>query len=129
MDCTTSATGLPCSPARLPGSPAGLFLAHLDPESIRWADGSSAARPVLAALRAVGFTYDARHHRLALRGPCTVHLPFRHLGADPMPGPTTPASPPLPRTTAGFLSVRSVSCAVALVEFTPGRLAYAQWFR
>jgi SAM-dependent methyltransferase len=74
-------------------TPHGLFIAHLDPDSIRWADGASAARPVLAALRAAGFTYHARHHRLTLRGPRTVRLPFHHLGADPDAGPNYTGQP------------------------------------
>ncbi|MER6203040.1 class I SAM-dependent methyltransferase [Streptomyces sp. NPDC001586] len=37
--------------------------------------------------------YSARHHRLALRGPRTVRLPFRYLGADPAAGPNYTGQP------------------------------------
>jgi SAM-dependent methyltransferase len=74
-------------------SAEGLLVAHFDPGSIRWADGRSAARPAVAALRAAGFTYTPRHHRLALHGPRTVRLPFRHLGADPRAGPNYTGQP------------------------------------
>ncbi|MFF4234201.1 class I SAM-dependent methyltransferase [Streptomyces sp. NPDC001820] len=86
-------------------TPQGLLIAHLDPYSIRRADGRSASRPALAALRAAGFTYSARHHRLTLRGPRRAHLPWSYLGADPHAGPNytgQPAvasyyQPPMPR--------------------------------
>ncbi|MFF1905118.1 hypothetical protein [Kitasatospora sp. NPDC058218] len=67
--------------------PDGRFAAHFDPESVRRADGSSAARPVLAALRAAGFEYRARRHLLVLDGARAVRLPFEYLGADPTAGP------------------------------------------
>ncbi|WP_406404844.1 class I SAM-dependent methyltransferase [Streptomyces sp. NBC_00879] len=84
-------------------SPQGRFVAHVDLESIRWADGRSAGRAVpgravpgravLAALRAAGFTYSARHHRLTLRGPLRVDLPWSYLGADPHAGPNYTGQP------------------------------------
>ncbi|MFF3687234.1 class I SAM-dependent methyltransferase [Streptomyces sp. NPDC002187] len=74
-------------------TPEGLLFAHLDPVSIRWPDGTSAGRTVLAALRAAGFTYSSRQHLLTLRGPRSVHLPFRYLGADPDAGPNYTGQP------------------------------------
>ncbi|WP_351235807.1 methyltransferase domain-containing protein [Streptomyces sp. NPDC002133] len=74
-------------------TPEGLLVAHLDPDSIRWTDGTSAGRAVLAALRAAGFTYISRHHRLTLRGPRSVRLPFQYLGADPHAGPNYSGQP------------------------------------
>jgi hypothetical protein len=74
-------------------APDGLLVAHLDPESLRWADGAPAGRAAVAALRAAGFTYSARHHRLALSGRRTVALPFRHLGSDPAAGPNYTGQP------------------------------------
>ncbi|MEU9164732.1 methyltransferase domain-containing protein [Streptomyces sp. NPDC048424] len=71
----------------------GLLIAHLDPASLRGADGAPAGRAALAALRAAGFRYSARHHRLSLHGPRTVRLPFRHLGADPAAGPNYTGQP------------------------------------
>ncbi|MEU1471342.1 class I SAM-dependent methyltransferase [Streptomyces sp. NPDC005761] len=74
-------------------TPAGLLAAHFDPDSVRWTDGRPAARRVLAALRAAGFSYDSRHHRLTLRGPRAVRLPFRYAGADPGAGPNYTGQP------------------------------------
>ncbi|MEU3789519.1 methyltransferase domain-containing protein [Streptomyces fructofermentans] len=71
----------------------GLLVAPLDPSSLRRADGTDASRPVLAALRAAGFRYEARHHRLSLRGGREVALPFTYLGADPHAGPNYTGQP------------------------------------
>lgn len=71
----------------------GLLVAHLDPSTLRRPDGSDASRPVLAALRAAGFHYSARHHRLSLRGGRPVTLPFAYLGADPHAGPNYTGQP------------------------------------
>ncbi|WP_327183730.1 class I SAM-dependent methyltransferase [Streptomyces sp. NBC_01334] len=71
----------------------GLLAAHFDPESVRHADGSTAARPAVSALRAAGYDYSPRHHRLTLRGPRAVRLPFRYLGADPAAGPNYTGQP------------------------------------
>ncbi|MFI9766940.1 methyltransferase domain-containing protein [Streptomyces sp. NPDC052415] len=74
-------------------APDGLLLAHFDPDSVRRSDGSPAGRAVLSALRAAGFRYSARHHRLRLRGQRTLRLPFRYLGADPAAGPNCTGQP------------------------------------
>ncbi|MFC9324310.1 class I SAM-dependent methyltransferase [Kitasatospora sp. NPDC057015] len=71
----------------------GLLAADLDPASLRLPDGGPAARPVLAALRAAGFEYDARRHRLTLHGGRTLTLPFTWLGADPAAGPNYTGQP------------------------------------
>lgn len=73
--------------------PGGLLVAQLDPAAIRWADGGPAGRFALAALRAAGFAYSARHHRLTLTGPRTVRLPLRFVGADPDAGPNYTGQP------------------------------------
>ncbi|MET8982917.1 methyltransferase domain-containing protein [Streptomyces sp. NPDC004539] len=65
-------------------TPGGLLAAHFDPASIRRADGMSATRTTLRALRAAGFVYA--DHRLNLRGVRDVELPFRYVGADPEAG-------------------------------------------
>ncbi|WP_330288156.1 class I SAM-dependent methyltransferase [Streptomyces sp. NBC_00576] len=72
---------------------AGLLVAHFDPVTLRRPDGTDASRPVLAALRAAGFAYSARHHRLTLRGGRPVGLPFTYLGADPDAGPNYTGQP------------------------------------
>ncbi len=74
-------------------APGGLLIAHLDPGSLRWADGAPAGRAAVAALRAAGFRYSARHHRISLDGPRAVLLPFRYLGADPAAGPNYTGQP------------------------------------
>ncbi|MGW7438183.1 class I SAM-dependent methyltransferase [Streptomyces sp. NPDC054849] len=74
-------------------APGGLLLAHLDPESLRRADGGPAGRAAVAALRAAGFRHSARHHRVSLDGPRAVRLPFRYLGADPAAGPNHTGQP------------------------------------
>jgi hypothetical protein len=71
----------------------GLLVAHLDPSTLRRPDGSDASRPVLAALRAAGFHYSARDHRLSLRGGRRISLPFTYLGADPHAGPNYTGQP------------------------------------
>ncbi|MFF2749275.1 class I SAM-dependent methyltransferase [Kitasatospora sp. NPDC058048] len=67
-------------------TPDGRFAAHFDPESVRRADGSGAARAVVAALRSAGFEYRARRHLLVLDGGRKVALPFAYAGADPAAG-------------------------------------------
>jgi hypothetical protein len=74
-------------------TPEGLLLAHFDPDSIRWADGSAAGRAALTALRTAGFHYSPRHHRLTLLGGRTIRLPFHYLGADPTAGPNYTGQP------------------------------------
>ncbi|MEV7773692.1 class I SAM-dependent methyltransferase [Kitasatospora sp. NPDC086791] len=74
-------------------APDGRFAAHFDPESVRRPDGSSAARPVVAALRAAGFGYQARRHLLVLDGGRPVELPFVYAGADPAAGPNYTGQP------------------------------------
>ncbi|MDD9380586.1 class I SAM-dependent methyltransferase [Streptomyces sp. ZAF1911] len=75
-------------------APGGLLIAHLDPDALRLPDGAPAGRAAVAALRAAGFRYSARHHRVALDGPGrAVRLPFRYLGADPAAGPNYTGQP------------------------------------
>jgi SAM-dependent methyltransferase len=74
-------------------APDGQLLAHFDPDSIRWADGSPAGRAAVSALRAAGFRYSARHHRVTLKGAHQMALPFRYVGADPAAGPNYTGQP------------------------------------
>ncbi|GAA2741806.1 class I SAM-dependent methyltransferase [Kitasatospora cinereorecta] len=73
--------------------PQGLFAGHLDPASLRRADGSDLGRRALAALRAAGFAYAPRRHLLTLRGGRAVDLPFAYLGADADAGPNVTGQP------------------------------------
>ncbi|WP_330181300.1 class I SAM-dependent methyltransferase [Nocardia sp. NBC_01503] len=68
-------------------APGGSFAAQFDPHSIRTADGSSAARKVLARLRGAGLEYDGRRHRVSARGPRTLEFAATYLGADDTAGP------------------------------------------
>ncbi|MEU9128473.1 class I SAM-dependent methyltransferase [Kitasatospora sp. NPDC048540] len=74
-------------------NPDGLFAAQFDPASVRRADGGSAARPVLAALRAAGFAYRPRRHLLTLDGHRELRFAFEYLGADPAAGPNFTGQP------------------------------------
>ncbi|MEU5630804.1 class I SAM-dependent methyltransferase [Streptomyces rishiriensis] len=71
----------------------GLLAAHFDPESIRRADGATAAKAAVSALRTAGYAYSSRHHRLTLRGGRAASLPFHYLGADPTAGPNYTGQP------------------------------------
>lgn len=64
----------------------GRFVADLDLASIRLADGSPAGRRLPNLLRANGFTYDPRTHRIGRTGPANVDLPYVYLGADDRAG-------------------------------------------
>jgi SAM-dependent methyltransferase len=68
-------------------APDGLLVAHFDPATIRLADGRSAARRVLSLLRGHGFEYAPRHRRITRRGPVSLAVPARYLGADDAIGP------------------------------------------
>jgi SAM-dependent methyltransferase len=68
-------------------TPAGLLVADLDLASIRLAGGEPAARRLAARLRAAGFSYSSRRHRITRTGPADVHLPYSYLGADDQAGP------------------------------------------
>ncbi|MFD9129495.1 class I SAM-dependent methyltransferase [Kitasatospora sp. NPDC059571] len=77
-------------------APDGLLAVTFDPASIRRPDGRSAARPVLAALRAAGFAYSSTRRLLTLEG--GRDLPeefagFHYLGADPAAGPNWTGQP------------------------------------
>ncbi|MBE1534813.1 class I SAM-dependent methyltransferase [Actinomadura algeriensis] len=71
----------------------GLLVADFDPRSVRLADGSPAGRPMAAALRRAGFSYDSRRRRISLRGRREVTFPYRYLGADDRAGPNYTGQP------------------------------------
>jgi predicted TPR repeat methyltransferase len=66
----------------------GLFVANLDLENMRLADGSSLRRKLHREFRRFDISYDGRRHLLACRGPRSVHFPYAYIGADPAAGPT-----------------------------------------
>jgi hypothetical protein len=63
---------------------AGVF--DLDLSGIRLADGRPAGPRLAARLRAAGFGYDYRRHRISLTGRRDVRLPYAYLGADDRAG-------------------------------------------
>jgi SAM-dependent methyltransferase len=71
----------------------GRFVADLDLSSIRLADGRTAGRRLTTRLRAAGFTYDPRRHRISRVGPAKVDLPYTYLGADDRAGPNYTGQP------------------------------------
>lgn len=71
-------------------SETGVFVANFDVSGVRLPGG---ARRLLPALRAAGFTYDARARRIRREGHFTGVLPFRYLGADDRAGPNYTGQP------------------------------------
>jgi SAM-dependent methyltransferase len=71
----------------------GRFLADLDPDGVRLADGRPAGRRLSAALRAAGFDLDGRRHRISRTGAGLVDLPYVYLGADDHAGPNYTGQP------------------------------------
>ena len=63
-------------------TPTGRFIADLDLDSIRLANGHPAGRRLAAQLRTAGLVYDARRHRISCTGPRELDLPYTYLGAD-----------------------------------------------
>ncbi len=65
----------------------GVFVGHFDPQSLKWEDGTSAARISLQWLRRHGWTYNSRRRLLKGVKLSDVDCPFEFLGADPESGP------------------------------------------
>jgi hypothetical protein len=68
-------------------------VANFDAGSVRFAEGEPGGRRVIAALRAAGFTYDGRTHRISRRGAGDVEFGFQYLGADDHAGPNYTGQP------------------------------------
>ncbi|GAA4578195.1 class I SAM-dependent methyltransferase [Planotetraspora phitsanulokensis] len=83
--------------SRIPGWLAddGMFVGDFDTRCIRLEDGSQAGRRLTAALRASGFAYDSRHHRITRRrgGGDLPGLPYQYLGSDDAAGPNYTGQP------------------------------------
>ncbi|HYQ66481.1 class I SAM-dependent methyltransferase [Actinophytocola sp.] len=71
----------------------GLFVANFDAGTVRFPDGDPGGRRVTTALRAAGFSYDGRTHRVSRRGPGAVEFAFHYLGADDRAGPNYTGQP------------------------------------
>lgn len=63
-------------------TPTGRLIADLDLSSIRLPDARPAGRRLVTRLRAAGFSYDPRRHRISCTGPLDADLPYTYLGAD-----------------------------------------------
>src|SRR5262245_60368202 len=72
---------------------SGLFVANLDLQNLRFQNGQSAAREIVARWRRQGLEYDRRRRLLRCRGPKVINLPFRYLGADDRAGPNYTGQP------------------------------------
>lgn len=71
----------------------GVLVADLDLDSIRLAGGEPAGRRLAASLRAAGFSYESRRHRIRCSGRREVRLPYAYLGADDRAGPNYTGQP------------------------------------
>lgn len=71
----------------------GVFLAHLDLNNIKFADGTLARQHVIATLKDNDFTYNPRKHLLCLRGKQLMQFPYRYLGSDDEAGPNYTGQP------------------------------------
>jgi len=67
-------------------TPAGRLIADLDLTAIE-VGGPAASRRLAARLRAAGFGYSFRRHRITCTGRRDIHLPYSYLGADDQAGP------------------------------------------
>jgi SAM-dependent methyltransferase len=64
----------------------GRLVADLDLAAVR-VGGSAADRRLRSRLRAAGFAYSSRRHRITCTGRRDVRLPYAYLGADDRAGP------------------------------------------
>ncbi|GAA4571007.1 class I SAM-dependent methyltransferase [Planotetraspora kaengkrachanensis] len=71
----------------------GMFVGDFDPGCVRLEDGSPAGRRLAAALRASGFAYDSRRHRITCGSGGGGGLPYRYLGSDAAAGPNYTGQP------------------------------------
>jgi SAM-dependent methyltransferase len=71
----------------------GEFVANLDLNNIKLADGRPASRTVARELRTSGLEYDSRRRLLRCAGRTQLRLPFRYLGADDCAGPNYTKQP------------------------------------
>lgn len=65
----------------------GVFLANLDPDNLRFANGANGGNKVIRDLRKIGFEYQSRKHLIVCKGRKDFTLNYRYLGADDGAGP------------------------------------------
>jgi SAM-dependent methyltransferase len=71
----------------------GRFVANLDLNNIKFADGRVASGIVAKELRRAGLEYDSRRKLVHCSGRIQVQLPFRYCGADDQAGPNYTKQP------------------------------------
>ena len=71
----------------------GLFVANLDLDNLKLADGRCGGSRVVSDLRRAGLEYDRRKRLVVCRGRKVVDLPYRYLGADDRAGPNYTGQP------------------------------------
>ncbi|WP_165247984.1 class I SAM-dependent methyltransferase [Paludisphaera soli] len=71
----------------------GLFVASLDLQNLKIADGGSTVRRLATDLRRAGLEYDRKRRLVACRGRRDVDLPYRYVGADDRAGPNYTGQP------------------------------------
>jgi len=64
----------------------GMFLAHLDPDNLKFGDGQPAGRKIIAALRHSDFTYNPRKHLLSCQGKTLLQFTCSYLGSNDQAG-------------------------------------------
>jgi SAM-dependent methyltransferase len=74
-------------------APDGVFLAHLDLDNLKDAEGGDAGRRIMRNLRKNGLDYDSRRHLLRCEGGRTTELAYEYLGADDSAGPNYSRQP------------------------------------
>lgn len=73
--------------------PGGLFAAHLDPANLRHRNNARFGATVVRWLKQSGFEYHARFRRILCRGPRSLNVSWRYLGADDQAGPNCSGQP------------------------------------
>jgi len=71
----------------------GLFVANLDLQNLKFGEGRSAGREIVAHWRQQGLEYDRRKRLLRCRSRKSADLPFHYLGADDQAGPNYTGQP------------------------------------
>ena len=67
-------------------APTGRLVADLDLHAIRIPGTKPGSRGLATQLRAAGFSYDPRRHRISCTGHRDIRLPYLYLGADDRAG-------------------------------------------
>jgi SAM-dependent methyltransferase len=74
-------------------APDGLFVAHLDLDNLKDAEGRPAGRRIIKGLRKNGLDYNSRRHLLICERQRSFDLNYEYLGADDFAGPNYTGQP------------------------------------